>query len=445
MRQPRANRGCRGFSLAEFVVAIVFLGTVLGPLLIFVTRLQDLNSAIGQQVRREAARSWADQAIAAGMDPSRAPILGAEVNPAVPPVEAPRVSEEAGSAPAGRPHIVPLRIVLEETVPEPRTAGAGYQIGAGGTVDPRGVPNPPLQPIVMSPPVITPTDREPVSLSMLKPADPGDPFTLTVEARAAVAATVRATCSRLSASGSGAVEFLVNAVDLMKGVSGSAWSEFSGDAAVGDRAVQLPDGRMRWLVMTSEKRLQIYEPSRRVSFSYRFDPGAPILVHGMVEVPSGATVSFDYAAYAAVQDGTVAARIDFPAATKQAFGTRWVTLPIGFQCTFGEAAGPIDGGLSRFFAPEALLWWADRVAVVASPLLPAGAISRPGSWTVQRTRTVLGVPVLASTSDKAGFHAAGSLEFSAPKRGDAPAIGRLSFQNGTMLSTGSSLSVSVVP
>jgi hypothetical protein len=62
-----------------------------------------------------------------------------------------------------------------------------------------------------------------------------------------------------------------------------------------------------------------------------------------------------------------------------------------------------------------------------------------------RLKAPLGPPVLSSMADDAGFFTPGQLEFSAPAASDGTRVGRLSFQNGTTLSTGPTLSISVTP
>jgi hypothetical protein len=267
------------------------------------------------------------------------------------------------------------------------------------------------------------------------------------QAAASANATVRSILNQPFGqfSGAGITQFSVTAIDLLQGVSGVAWSEYPGNAAVGDRPVVLEDGRTRWLVTTSENRLQIYEPSPKVMFAYTIALGAPILNRGGVEYATGAAQTFDYAGYLRVQDGTTTLHLDFPAAIKAVFGDAWATQAIGYQWTFGQSAGAFSGELRPFFAADALSLWADNVIVAANPVLPKGAATETGRWTFSRTKTELGVPLLATNGDAAGVFSAGTVQFSAPAGPDGAPVGRLSFNGGTSLSTGGTLSLSVTP
>lgn len=435
----------RGFTLVEFVVAIVFIAVVLGPLLLFVARLHDLNSAIGQQGRREAWRSFNDQAVLAGIDPSHAPALAATGNPSIPSVPMPAVSSAEVTATPGVARIVPLRVVLDTRVAEPRMAGAGYQIGAGANVSPRSTPVAPLAPIVMPMPVVTPPDGTVIAANTLTPASPGAPYTTSIQAASSSGTKVFLSFNQPYglAQGFTSVQQGVSAVDLMNRVNGAAWTEYPG--ATNDRSATLGDGRTRWFVTRDDGRLQIYEPSPAVSFAYQVGLGSPVIVHGVDELPSGSTLSFDYAAYYEVQAGRTTLRIDFPAAVKSVFGTTWGAQSIGFQCAFHDSAGPFSGDLSSFFTTETLALWSDAVPLAATAVLPPGATADQGTWTFSRNKVPLGVPVMASVADASGFYAAGQLQFTAPNGPDGSPIGRLSFDNGSTLSTGPTLAIAVIP
>ncbi len=429
----------------EFVIAIVFIGVVLGPFLVFVARIHDLNSAVGQQGRREAWRSFNDQAVLAGIDPTHAHALATTVNPSVPAV--PPLPINSGIVPAvpGLASLVPLQVNVDGTVAEPRMAGAGYQIGAGAAVAPRSTPTAPLAPVIMPIPVVTPGDGTVIAARALAPAAPGSPYTAQVQAASAAGTKVFITFNQphASAQGLGVAQQTVTAVDLLERVNGTAWTEYAGSGS--DRPVTLGDGRTRWLVTRDDGRLQIYEPSPNTTFAYQVGLGAPIIVRGLDENASGTTLSFDYAACSAVATGAMPLRIDFPKTVKTAFGLAWAAQSIGFQWTFKGTAGPFTGDATSFFTPGALPLWADSIAVVAHPVIPAGAAADAGSWTFTRIKLVLGVPRLASTADASGFYAPGQLEFTAPPGPDGNAIGRLSFDNGATLSTGPTLSIAIIP
>jgi hypothetical protein len=441
------TRGNQGFTLAEFVVALVFVGVVLGPFLVFVVRIQELNSAIGQQGRREAWRSFSDQAVVAGINPSAAPGLQHVVNPAIAAVAPVTVSEIGVAAAPGLPRIVPLHVVNGDDVAETRIAGSGFQIGAGAAAPPRTTPVPPLAPIVMPMPVVTPADGSIIAASSLAAGAAGQPFSTTMEVASSAGAQIHAVLNQPAANlaGFGTVQATLTAVDLASGVNGVAWTEFSGTPEAGDRAVTLEDGRRRWMVLTPEQRLQIYEPSPIARFAYQLDLGAPALVLAGAESRSGTSLPFDYATYAAVGAGTKPLRIDFPKTVKDVFGNTWSAQSVGFQWTFGDQSGEFSGDISPFFRPAALADWADTVPINATPVVPPGAVAAPAQWTFVRVKTPLGAPLLASVPDAAGFASPGELQFSAPAAADGTTIGRLSFQNGTYLSTGTTLSITVIP
>lgn len=441
------TRSPRAFALVEFIVAIVFAGVVLAPFLVFTTRVADLNSAVGQQSRREAWRSFNDQALAAGIDPSRAAALMPASNPAIPGTAALLVNRTSPVAVTGLPRIVALQASIEDPIAESRPAGAGYEIGAGTPVEPRAAPAAPLAPIVLSPPVVTPADGTVVAATTLSMAAAGEPYTMQVDASGAAGAEIVLALNRpfVSRRGVESVRQTVTSLDLLDGVSGTAWAEYAGNAAAGDAAIALDGGRTRWLVRRSDGRLQIYEPSAPVRFSYQIALGAPVVRVAAVEYAPGAVLDFDYARYAGVQEGTVEVRIAFPAATTAVFGRSWPGNAIGFNGTFAGAAAPFSGDLKPFFQPEALAAWTEAVAVAAVPVVPAGATADTGSWTFARSTTTLGLPVLTNAADGAGFFAPGEMHFTAPAGPGGTPVGRLSFDNGRNVSTGPTLTLPVLP
>lgn len=441
------TRRTQGFTLVEFVIAIVFVGVVLGPFLVFVSRLHDMNSAIGQQARREAWRSFNDQALAAGIDPTLAPGLASTMNTAVPAVAPPAVTQVAMAVVSGLPRIVPLHIAPDPTVAETRIAGAGLQIGAGAAVAARTIPAPPLTPIVMPMPIVTPADGSVIATSSLAAGVPDDPYTLNIQAAVAAGSKITMVLNQpfTTVNGIDIVQQAVSAVDLLNRVTGTAWAEYPGNAETGDRSLILSDGRTRWFVTRTDGRLQIYEPSANMNFAYRIGLGAPVVRRGVTENAAGGSLSFDYAAYYAVQTGATSLGVDFPTAVKSVFGNGWAAQSIGFQTTFHDAAAPFSGDLKLFFATDTLGLWGDSVTVATTPVVPLGAIADSATWTFARVKSELGVPRFASTADTTGFYTPGEMQFTAPLGPDGTPIGRLSFQNGTALSTGPTLSISVIP
>lgn len=440
------GRLCQGFILAEFVIAVVFVAMVLGPLLLFVSRIQDLNTAVGQQSRREAWRSFGDQAIVAGMDPGHTPSLSSDRNPAIAPRPPPTIRELAMPTAPGLPRIIPLQAVLEASVAEPRVAGSGFRLGSGAAVAPLVTPQPPLIPITLATPEISPPDGSDVAISALRATGAGEPYTLLVQASSLKGGRILARLNRptVSFSGVGTAQHTITAVDLLNGVSGIAWVEYAGDPLHGDRAIQLEDGRVRWLVPTRDGRRQSHEPSGFVTFVYRIDLGIPVFVSAAGESPSGGSIPFDYARYASVQHGAEMLHIDFPNAIKAAFGNYWPAASVGFAWTFGSTPGPFSGNAQPLFLPGAIEFWSDSVSVAATPVLPEGATAASGVWTFTRTKTPLGAPILSTTADSTGFFAPGALQFIAPST-EGSIVGRLSFESGAFTSTGATLSVDLIP
>jgi hypothetical protein len=112
---------------------------------------------------------------------------------------------------------------------------------------------------------------------------------------------------------------------------------------------------------------------------------------------------------------------------------------------FQDVAGSFTGDLQPFFLADSIGLWTDTVTVRATPVLPEGAIAESGTWQLNRVKLQLGVPVLGSSSDTAGFFAPGQMQFSAPQGPDGTALGRLSFDNGANLSTGTTIAIAVLP
>ncbi|HVU32638.1 MAG TPA: hypothetical protein VHE61_04340 [Opitutaceae bacterium] len=435
----------RGFTLVELIIGIVFVGVALAPFLVFVARIHDLNSAMGEQARIEAWRSFTDQVLAAGIDPSRAPALSSLANPGVPAVGSAVVMALSVPDIPGIAQLQPLRSTVE-SVAESRSVGAGFQLGTGVAITARTTPTSPLVPIVMPAPVITPPDGSLIDVATLVATDDGSPYGTVVRADGATGTRVILAFNHPTASVSGApvATRTITAVDLANKVDGAAWSEFPGDTSLGTSVV-LADGRTRWLVRRTDGRQQIYEPSLPVAFSYTIGLGSPVLVSGAVEHSTGASLVFDYSTYEDVQAGRLALRIDFPSTAKAAFGVAWKDLPIGFNWTFHDAPGPFSGDVASFFQPDALTVWADTVSVVATPVVPPGASIGSGNWTLIRKKTELGMPLLADAADIAGFFPPGAITFNAPVGPEGVPIGRLSFDSGAYVSTGPTISIPVIP
>ncbi|HTZ19694.1 MAG TPA: prepilin-type N-terminal cleavage/methylation domain-containing protein [Opitutaceae bacterium] len=437
------RRTGRGFTLVELLLAILILAAVLGPFLAFVSRIPDLNSAIGQQGRSEAWRSFTDQALAAGIDPGAAAALRNGVNPAVPAMPTPVVTRGSAMAPLGGAAVRAIQVRMPATVAETRPGGSGFELGAGTAPPVRTTPAAPLLPIVMQTPVVSPAPGSVLPVGMLTAGGSGTPATTVVSASVLDGGRVHLENGRpLAAStGIGIAAQTVSAADLAQGVGGRAWNEYVSQNA-GDKAVILADGRIRWHTQ-SGGRLLIYEPSPPVSYAYLLNLGTPVMVHNTTEVASGASIDIAYDEYMNVRNGTSALRLDWPQTTKTAFGNTWNTLTVGFNWTFQAESGPFGGDLKSFFGEDKEYLWEDNAAVAAAPVLPPGAVASPANWTLARQTTKLGVPELVTQPGyQGGSYEAGGIEIRAPIR-NGERLGRV--QSGTTVSTGDTLKVQVEP
>ena len=437
------QRTGHGFTLVELLLVILILAAVLGPFLAFVSRIPDLNSAIGQQGRSEAWRSFTDQALVAGIDPSAALALRNGVNPAVPAVPAPVVIRGVTMAPLGGAAVRAIQVPVPATAAETRPGGSGFELGAGSPPPARTTPAAPLLPIAMQTPVVSPAPGSILPIGTLTAGSSGAPATTVVSASVLDGGRVHLEDGRPLAAptGIGVAAQTVSAADLVQGVSGRAWNEYVSQNA-GDKAVMLADGRIRWHTQ-SGGRLLIYEPSPPVSYAYLLDLGTPVVVHNTTEVASGTSIDIAYDEYMNVRNGTSTMRLDWSQTTKTAFGNAWNTLTLGFNWTFKAESGPFGGDLKSFFGPDKEYLWADNSAVVATPVLPPGAIASTGSWTVARQTTKLGVPELVTQPGyQGGSYEAGGIELRVPVY-NGERLGRV--QSGTTVSTGDTLQVQVEP
>jgi prepilin-type N-terminal cleavage/methylation domain-containing protein len=437
------HRAGRGFTLVELLLAILILAAVLGPFLAFVSRIPDLNSAIGQQGRSEAWRSFTDQALVAGVDPSAAAALRNGVNPTVPAMPAPVVMRGIALAPLGGATVRAIQVRVPVTVAETRPGGSGFELGAGTPPPARTTPAAPLLPILMQTPVVSPAPGTVLPIRALTAGSSGAPATAMVSASVLDGGRVHLENGRPLAApiGTGVAAQMVSAADLVQGVSGRAWNEYVSQNA-GDKAVMLADGRIRWHTQ-SGGRLLIFEPSPPVSYAYLLDLGTPVVVHDTTEVASGASIDIAYDEYMNVRNGASTMRLDWPQATRTAFGNAWNSLARGFNWTFQAESGPFGGDLKSFFGSVKEYLWADSSAVAAAPVLPPGAVASPGNWTLARQTTKLGVPELVTQPGyQGGSYEAGGIELRVPIR-NGERLGRV--QSGTTVSTGDTLKVQVEP
>jgi prepilin-type N-terminal cleavage/methylation domain-containing protein len=437
------QRAGHGFTLVELLLVILILAAVLGPFLAFVSRIPDLNSAIGQQGRSEAWRSFTDQALVAGIDPSAATALRNGVNPAVPAVPTPVVTRGVTMAPLGGVAVRAIQAPVPATAAEARPGGSGFELGTGTPPPARTTPAAPLPPIVMQTPVVSPAPGSILPIGALTAGSSGTPATTVVDASVVDGGRVHLENGRPVGApiGIGVAAQTVSAADLAQGVGGRAWNEYVSQNA-GDKAVMLADGRIRWHTQ-SGGRLLIYEPSPPVAYAYLLNLGTPVVVHNTTEVASGASINIAYNEYMNVRNGTSALHLDWSQTTKTAFGNAWNTLTLGFNWTFQAESGPFGGDLKGFFGSDKEYLWTDSSAVAAVPVLPPGAVASPGNWTLARQTTKLGVPELVTQPGyQGGSYEAGGIELRVPLH-DGERLGRV--QSGTTVSTGDTLKVNVEP
>lgn len=446
----RFRSGVQGFSLLELILAIVLLGVLTTPLLVFVARLPEWQHHISDQSRREAGRTVHDQELAAGVDPERAPMAAYASNPAAPRIDPPNVQRETRLA---RPEIATTQALTvrvdANTTAETRPGGAGWQLGAAAASDPITPPQPPLPPLYLTQPTVTPADGFIwQATDLVAPKESSSPWMGLISAATTPG---RIVCLELAtperaAKGQTNTSLSINAWELANLVRGRSWTEYAGNETIGEKAELLPDGRRRWRTLQSGRTLVI-EPSQIVTFSYMFTLGAPVLIHGAAVLTSGSSESIDYAGYRDIQAKRAAFQIGWPETTKTLFGNQWRDDLLAFNCTVANQPGPQSGRLEGFFTDENASVWADQTLIVAQATGPAGIFTERGSWTLLRARQELGPPELINTpsGDSTGY-SLGIFRFAAPQvTADGPRIGRLSANNGTTVSSGSELDILIVP
>lgn len=435
---PRSD-GARGaFTLAEVLVVLVVLALVLGPILAASGVLDRLQHRTGERSRREAWRSMQDEALVSGIDPSGAPILRVDSNPAVPPSPAAPVERLSSTAPDAA---VVLGVIKSPPGAEAgRVGGAGWELLAGAVqagATPLALP---ARPILLNPPVIQPASGSHVPASMLVPASGS--ATLAVSASSPDGMRVHIAGPGSTAAGEGVASVNATAAELARGFHGTAWTEYPGGA--GETAEALPDGRIRWLVTSDGGRVQAYEPSERVAFEIGLDLGAPVLVWGTDELPSGSAVPVDLTAYLAVRSGIVPVRVSWPASLASLFGPDAASVLPALACSFAGLS--VGEDLAPLFQPEAAAAWSEENRVSAEALASGGCVASPAAWILQRAPTKLGPPELLSgpilVSDA---YPAGAFEFGVPERPGLGRVGRISSEGGAVMSAGPTLSLTLSP
>lgn len=437
-----------GYILQEIVVGFVIFAIAMLPLMRAFRMLPQMGAAIGEQSRREAWRSAADQAILQGVDPSQTPVMHRLVDQPATGAMRSTVARHDLPTRVGAPQITVLCSLNQDTA-EDRGISAGFEIGPGiVVVPPRIDPLPPLPLIKLSVPLLNPLSGTMVPVLSLTPsALPNAPFVLTLRAQGPDSSNLvqlRTTAPEVhEASGLGAASAEINAVELAQSVRGRAWAEFAGNAAT-DIPVVLVDGRTRWLIRDAG-RTQVYEPSDAIEFVLGLDLGRPSYSIGGVEHASGETVAIDYAQALSIDAGKMEAVIKYSAETRARFGDQWNAVEPSFSWSFGSHPGDSSAGnTASFFRPEGRALWASSQTLSATPIGLAGMRPLAGSWTIQRQTTVLEPPERVASFYDAAMDAAGWLDFNAPLISALKSrVGRPEV-NGVE-SVGNSLSVLVVP
>lgn len=436
-----------GFALGEVLVAIVCLGVALTPLVMFFTKLVDLNSAVGEFSRRQAIRSWQDQVMSKGINPAAAAAYSHETNPAVPGVPLASVTLESVAAVQGSPMVAALR---NSDSPAYRVGGSGFELGAGSVVPTPGQPIAPLPPIQMLNPSVTPVDLSVIPIVTFAAALPGQPYTHNVSSSVTDGGRVFLQLSNPSVSTQavGLISTSATSVDFANGVGGKSWNEYAGNSAAGDISTALSDGRQRWFVPVGEL-MQPYDPSPFVTFTYLLSIGSPVLVDvNGVEQPAASSINVDYLVYLSVQKGAATMRLDWPAVTKQAFGGSFGVVGLGFNWTFESMPGAFSGDMNSFFQPPAISLWADFSSVHAAPVVPVAVVASSADWILARVAMKLSPPELATLSNlTGGTFASGPVTLEAPFLAGSR-LGRISASAGggpTAMSTTETLSVTITP
>lgn len=448
MREATTAHSRRGYVLQEIIVGLVIFAIAMIPIVRGLALLPQLGATIGEQSRREAWRTAADQAVLEGLDPGQTALLRSVTPHEAPPQLWGTLTRKNLPTRVGAANVSMLSSVYEAT-PEDRAVAAGFEIGASSMpAPPRVDPLPPLLPIKLSVPSLTPSNGSPVPvLSLARGLSAADPFVLSIEAVGGGGDLIhlRQSGPQLrDVAALGSVALLADAVELAESVRGRTWSEYSGNS-VSDIPIDLGDGRTRWLVRAGP-RMQVYEPSDPVDFIYGLDLGRPAYSFSGVEYPSGGTVSVDYAAALLVESGTAHALVTYPEDVTSRFGTQWERIAPGFTWSIGNFPGDSSAGNTvSFYRAAARGAWSASQRLTAKPVSGlAGLRLLSGSWTIERQATELQAPERIPSFYDEGTDAPGQVEFSAPVLGKVgQRVGRP--EVNSVQSVNASLAVPLVP
>lgn len=419
-------RGQSGFIIQEVVVAVLIFGIAMIPIIRGLRLGTQLAAILGEQGRLQSWRSAADGAIAEGLDPLNARLLDQLSGERTTDGISGAVGRQRLEARKGAAQISVLHETFGETA-EQRSVSAGIEIGPSLAVVPHRVdPLPPLPPIRLLTPSISPASGTMVALGALVPGGSASaPYQakISVTAGNAGALVKMNQSSPLSRSlqGSDRIDTTVDATELANLVRGTAWAEFNGDPTR-EIPVALDDGRTRWFVEV-DGRTQVYEPSEALPFVLGVDLGRPALLIGSSEHLSGATVPVDIAVATKIERAETTAVLDYPADARLRFGSQWPAIAPSFRWSFEAAAIGAEGrDTRRIFEAASRPYWGELQSLLATPtsLLP-GLRMMAGSWSLKRVSTALLPPERASEYYDGDTDAAGLVNFQAPR---AAAMGR---------------------
>lgn len=446
---PRGLETRRGYTLAEVIIAVVVLGTLLAPLVRSLVLIPRVSHSMAAQSRREAWRSAADQIATAGLDPERAPLF-LSLLPSLSPADRLVLPDPAVAHVRDGERQAAVRVTWLSTrytgAAEPRAVPAGIEVGASTAAAlPRQDPLPPLPPRKLSPPVIRAPDSPLVRLDELRPGDVlGAPWVATIVAEGSDVVRLRQRAPEvLDVSGAGRAGLQVDAVQLAAAVRGEAWTEYAGDPDT-DLAVPLEGGRLRWLVRQG-RQFGVVEPSDPIAFVFGLNLGRPVFVYGGRTYASGERVHVDRSGARRVERREERAAMDYPADVQRVFGGAWGSVRPTFRWSLGTWPGDSSSGDTRSaFVTDILLRWGAEQSLHAEPQTHLAGLSLwSGYWTLERRTTALQPPERTGDYYDAGLDAPGMVAFAAPIAGDEGRLGRPEI--GGVESVTENLSVILLP
>lgn len=265
------------------------------------------------------------------------------------------------------------------------------------------MPEGPLEPVRLPPPVVTPLPGTSVRLAALRLRPNGAGAVLDVQARAPSVAALAALAAvadiegRIT-TGVPSVAEPLPAVSLATRSATRVWTEYPGDSAAGAVAQVLADGRRRWFVPESG-RYRRYDPSSVVRLDYVLRAPAPVVRRGEQIFRTGEALDFRYSDAVAVRAGSGLLLEPAPELIA-AFGNRWEEVRpwLEGRWRFGSAVGGSGWNLAPLLAVGALGLWSQTQDVDADldSGLP-GLVVDPARFVFRRVATPLPPPSLVSS------------------------------------------------